>query len=182
LIPGTLQTPAYAAAIMGLTLWTLSEEGRENRREARLRRRKALLSRADPPDYLLILDESVLRREVGGPHVMLEQLLDTLELVRAGRVIVRISPLTGAAVYAAFGLFTIYTGEEDDVALLYRESYEVDQVEYSPEIIGLHRQFFDQIWEQSLSTEASNHMIEARVAKLRLKIDRLPIDRLRPDL
>jgi transcriptional regulator with XRE-family HTH domain len=173
LIPGTLQTPAYAAAIMGLTLWTLSDAGRDSRRKARLRRREQLLGRSDPPELLLILDESVLLREVGGPQVMREQLLDLLKLIQADRVVIRISPLTHAAVYAAFGLFTIYTGDDDDVALLYRESYEVDAVEYSPEVIDLHRQFFEQIWEQSLSTEASNHMIEARAAALRLSIDRL---------
>jgi len=36
--------------------------------------RQAVLTRPRPPDYLTIIDEPVLRRSVGGPQVMAEQL------------------------------------------------------------------------------------------------------------
>jgi hypothetical protein len=65
LIPGSLQTRAYASAIVDLLSEEYSDVDRATRIDVRVRRRDQLISRPDPPNYLLVLDESVLLREVG---------------------------------------------------------------------------------------------------------------------
>src|SRR5262249_10672492 len=100
LIPGLLQTPAYATTIFTSSAgWMdiVDESAAKVRMEARLRRRERVLSRPNPPDYLALLDESVLHRVVGGPEVMSEQLHGLLRVIHNGHVWIRIlSFATGA--------------------------------------------------------------------------------------
>src|SRR5690606_7035148 len=65
LIPGPLQTRRYASAIVSALIDALSDVKQQVVLEARMRQRDQLLNREDPPTYLVILDESVLLREVG---------------------------------------------------------------------------------------------------------------------
>jgi transcriptional regulator with XRE-family HTH domain len=171
LIPGSLQTRAYASAIVDLLSEEYSDVDRATRIDVRVRRRDQLISRPDPPDYLLVLDESVLLREVGGSQVMSEQLYDLLGLTRTTRVTVRVAPLAHATLFAAYGLFTIYASDDEDVAL-YLESHVADEVVYAPKSIRRHRELFEQMWGQSLSVDASARLIEARAAAMRSAIDR----------
>src|SRR5690606_13820092 len=170
LIPGPLQTRRYASAIVGALDDTLSELDRQIVLDSRMRQRHQLLNREDPPTYLVILDESVLPREVGGPGVMSEQLYDLLSNIRAGRVTVRVIPLTNATVAAAYGLFTVYTSEDESA--LYLETHSGDEILYTPEVLRRHRLLFDRLWHQALTPEASAHLIEAHAATMRVAADR----------
>lgn len=174
-IPGVLQTRAYATAV--ISVWRggdLADDDRASRLEVRTIRRDRMFGRPDPPDYLLVLDESVLLREVGGPQVMADQLYDLLGMIGNGNVTVRVVPLAHAALYAV-GLFVIYANDDEDVAL-YRESSFADEVLYSSETIARHRDLFEQLWDQALTPDASNRLIEARAAALRSSVDRLGPD------
>lgn len=71
LVPGLLQSPEYTRAVMERTGVPANEI--ETRVATRLSR-QVILSRADPPEYLAILDEAVVRRPIGGRTVMIEQL------------------------------------------------------------------------------------------------------------
>ncbi|MGW7585293.1 helix-turn-helix domain-containing protein [Kitasatospora sp. NPDC054768] len=94
-IAGLLQTRAYATAIQlgavrqGISTPKLAEE----RIEFRLARQK-LLERATPPLVHVVLDESCLRRVVGGRDVMVEQLLRLEELADRPEVIIQVVPFT----------------------------------------------------------------------------------------
>lgn len=172
LVPGLLQTRDYATAVLADLGRDLAEEVRSTRLEVRLRRRDQLLDRPDPPEQLLILDESVLLREVGGARITSEQLYELLAQAQAGRVTVRVLPLAAGAGYAQLDLFMIYDTDDKDVALLYRERRRIDEAVYDLAVIQRHRQLFAQIWEQSWGVEASMHEIEARAAALRAAADR----------
>lgn len=173
-VPGALQTREYAWALLASSrLPDRTQEARTAFLDARLRRREHLLTRPDPPDFLVVLDESVLMREVGGPQVLSDQLYDLLDTARADRVLVRVLPFTHPGTYAAFGLFTIYDCGNEDVALVYRESYEADEAVIAADSIRRHRGLFEQIWEQSLSVERSIRLIEASAASMRSAADRL---------
>nr|MDT0661675.1 helix-turn-helix transcriptional regulator [Micromonospora sp. DSM 115978] len=77
LVPGLLQTPEYAHAVMRAC--DVAEGSARTRVAARLGR-QALLARADPPELHAIVDEVALLRPLGGPRVMARQLR---HLVRA---------------------------------------------------------------------------------------------------
>ncbi|MFC4532960.1 helix-turn-helix domain-containing protein [Sphaerisporangium dianthi] len=79
LVPGLLQTPSYARHIFGQEPQIAPEEV-EARIEARAQR-QGILDRDDPPLFVALIDEGVLRRQVGGPEVMREQFDYLLEVI-----------------------------------------------------------------------------------------------------
>ncbi|BCJ35848.1 transcriptional regulator [Actinocatenispora thailandica] len=107
LIPGLLQTADYARAVLE-TAWppAPSVADADGRLTARLAR-QAVLERDPPPLLSVVLDESALRRPVGGPSVMARQLRH-LTLV-AARPHVRLHILTYAqsATAPLDGSFTV---------------------------------------------------------------------------
>src|SRR5689334_22764196 len=71
LVPGLLQTADYAAALI-CSVPGVPAAVSKRRVELRMRRQQ-LLARPQPPTVTMVLDEAVLRREVGGPAVMAAQ-------------------------------------------------------------------------------------------------------------
>ena len=120
LVPALLQTPDYARAVIAAVRPDLppSEIGR--RVELRLRRQE-LLDQERPPRMRVLLDDTVLRRPVGGPGVMAAQRRRLL--ADADRPAVTIQVLeAGAGAHAGMdGPFTIFgfpaPAERDVVAL-----------------------------------------------------------------
>ncbi|MFI1018167.1 helix-turn-helix transcriptional regulator [Streptomyces sp. NPDC020965] len=73
LVPGLLQTPAYARAVVRAGLPQADE--REIRMRVELREHRQRLLRGNQrPTVVAVLDEAVLHRPTGGPAVMAEQL------------------------------------------------------------------------------------------------------------
>ncbi|MFG2010584.1 helix-turn-helix domain-containing protein [Micromonospora sp. NPDC048868] len=108
LIPGILQTRAYADALYRLGR-TMSDEDRERAVQVRLQR-QALLMRRLPaaPRLESVLSEAVLRRAVGGRAVMAAQLDHLLKLSELPNVSVRVLPLAaGPQPGAVAGTFMI---------------------------------------------------------------------------
>ncbi|MFB8774580.1 helix-turn-helix domain-containing protein [Streptomyces broussonetiae] len=91
-VPGLLQTPRYAEAVVERGLPTAPAH--EVRRRVELRtKRTQLLDRADPPQLWAIIDESVLLRVLGGTAVMREQLEHLVEMAQRPHVTVQVVPL-----------------------------------------------------------------------------------------
>ncbi|MCG5216975.1 helix-turn-helix domain-containing protein [Streptosporangium sp. KLBMP 9127] len=72
LVPGLLQTEAYARAVFSQAP-RITPQGVEERVQARLLRQH-ILERRDPPCFMVLIDAGVLRRKVGGAEVMRDQL------------------------------------------------------------------------------------------------------------
>jgi hypothetical protein len=162
LIPGILQTWDYARQV--IAVWQdddVRSDVREARIEMRMRRRQDVLERPDPPDYRLLLDESVVAREIGGPRRLADQ-LKHLAVAAIESVNLRIVPFD-APPMAMLGPFTLIgLGEEED-ALLYRELMWLDEVDQTPDPIRRHRKIFDRMWDEAMSRDESLRLIEARV-------------------
>ncbi|WP_395109866.1 helix-turn-helix domain-containing protein [Actinomadura sp. SCN-SB] len=82
LVHGLLQTEAYARVLLK----------NEDKVKSRMRRQE-ILDRDPGPLVSIILDETVLYREVGGPQVMREQLEHLIELSRTEKVQLQIAPI-----------------------------------------------------------------------------------------
>nr|BFD86504.1 helix-turn-helix transcriptional regulator [Streptomyces sp. Xyl84] len=91
-VPGLLQTPAYARAVVERGLPTASAAEVQRRVELRTKRTE-LLSRPDAPQLWAIMDESVLLRVLGSHAVMREQLARLVETAQLPHVTVQIVPL-----------------------------------------------------------------------------------------
>ncbi|MGW2648444.1 helix-turn-helix domain-containing protein [Streptomyces sp. NPDC001393] len=105
-VPGLLQTPEYARAVTRAAVKDLDEEGLDALVEVRLARQDVL--RADRPLRLsAVLDEAVLRREVGGPEVMARQLERLTEAARLPQVRLQVLPFGAGAHVGLTGPFVI---------------------------------------------------------------------------
>ncbi|MGW0435581.1 helix-turn-helix domain-containing protein [Micromonospora sp. NPDC003197] len=106
LIPGLLQTRAYAEEITSAPPGFIASEEAERRVTVRMAR-QALLTNPRPPHLSVILNEAVLCRQVGGPKVMAEQLRHLLELSRSLGVAIRVLPFAAGAHGGMASAFTI---------------------------------------------------------------------------
>ncbi|MEU1572481.1 helix-turn-helix transcriptional regulator [Streptomyces collinus] len=107
-VPGLLQTPEYARAVTRAAVEGLPEDRLDTLVEVRLARQDVL--RADPPLRLsAVLDEAVLRREVGGPGVMARQLERLVEAARLPQVRLQVLPFTAGAHIGVTGPFVIFS-------------------------------------------------------------------------
>ncbi|MEU0058380.1 helix-turn-helix transcriptional regulator [Streptomyces sp. NPDC006334] len=107
-VPGLLQTAEYARAVTRAAVGGVSEERLDTLVEVRLTRQEVL--RARPPLELdAVLDEAVLRREVGGPEVMARQLERLVEAARLPRVRLQVLPFTAGAHIGVTGPFVIFS-------------------------------------------------------------------------
>lgn len=123
-VPGILQTPAYArAATAAITGREPEDPAVLARVEVRVGRQYDLLDRmsgADPPQLTVVLDEAVLRRPVGGAEVMRAQ-LDALLLLGALDALTLVIRQTEDGAHAGLGgYFELlrFAGETEDVVFL----------------------------------------------------------------
>ncbi|MFJ5533284.1 helix-turn-helix domain-containing protein [Streptomyces sp. NPDC093261] len=107
-VPGLLQTPEYARAVTRAAVGTLEDAKLDALVEVRLARQEVL--RADPPLRLsAVLDEAVLRREVGGPQTMTRQLRRLLDAARLPHVRLQVLPFAAGAHIGITGPFVIFS-------------------------------------------------------------------------
>lgn len=93
-VPGLLQTEAYMRVLYEAPSPFGKPVDVESAVKARLERQE-LFDRADPPTVSCVLSESCVRRVVGGPQVMAEQLRYLAELAGRRRVRLQLWPFDG---------------------------------------------------------------------------------------
>jgi hypothetical protein len=122
-VPGLFQTEAYARAIINGTVPTVEPETLDQRIEARMTR-QAVLAKESPLEVRAVLDESAIRRLVGGPEVMRRQVARLLELAELPNVIIQVIPFAvGAHPGTMTGAFSILGFEHAaDPGVVYVES------------------------------------------------------------
>jgi transcriptional regulator with XRE-family HTH domain len=168
IIPGILQTSAYAAALFDTTGGITDQETIAARISSRQRRLREVLYRPDPPQYLTVLDESVLRRPIGGPAVMADQLEHLLRLTAETPLQVRIlSYVNAASLQIFYGAFVLIELDETGSVFLYRETGTTDEASQSPDDVDRHRAVFEDMWAKALDDDASSERIAAAIAELR---------------
>ncbi|MEV7088855.1 helix-turn-helix transcriptional regulator [Streptomyces sp. NPDC093085] len=92
-IPGLLQTTEYATAMEAANVkrGVIPPEQAEERLTV-LAERQAALERPNPPIVIAVLDESCIRRPIGGPEVMDAQLARLITFAERPNTILQIAP------------------------------------------------------------------------------------------
>ncbi|GLX51026.1 transcriptional regulator [Streptomyces hygroscopicus subsp. hygroscopicus] len=107
-VPGLLQTAEYARAVTRAAVNDVTEERLDALVEVRLARQDVL--RSNPPlELCAVLDEAVLRREVGGPEVMARQLERLMDAARLPQVRLQVLPFGAGAHVGLTGPFVIFS-------------------------------------------------------------------------
>jgi transcriptional regulator with XRE-family HTH domain len=170
IVPGFIQTREMAEVILAGFSDDLTAEQRDARLEYRLRLRDQAVERADGPKCTVVLDESVLLRELGGLRTLKNQLKDLLDLVRRKRLDVRILPLTTPNMFAFEAPFMLAELDDGDL-VVYREGI-TDEFIDDRSTVERYRRVFDRQVAASLNSAASRRLIEARTAYLVSALDR----------
>ncbi|WP_199510831.1 helix-turn-helix domain-containing protein [Nucisporomicrobium flavum] len=121
MMPGLLQTEAYARAVIQGLMPEEAEEDIERRVEVR-KRRQQVLTQAKTLSLWTILDESVIRRQVGGPTVMREQLEHLIAAAHWPAVTVQVIPFSAGAHVGMPGSFIVMEFPDPDPPLIYTEN------------------------------------------------------------
>jgi transcriptional regulator with XRE-family HTH domain len=106
-IPELLQTPAYAQAVIEETIPLPTTDQAATRLKVRLRRQHRIYDPTRPLRLQIILDESVLRRVVGGPDIMREQLVLLNALGLEPHITLQVLPYSAGAHPGLPGQFSI---------------------------------------------------------------------------
>jgi transcriptional regulator with XRE-family HTH domain len=110
LIPGLLQTADYARALFLAGQTDTSEEAIDALVAARLER-QVILDRADSPETVIVVDESVLRRLIGSPQVMYDQLVHVADISTRPFISVHVVPADNGANAGLGGAFDVATAD-----------------------------------------------------------------------
>ncbi|WP_418961403.1 helix-turn-helix domain-containing protein [Streptomyces tritici] len=162
IIPGLMQTEAYAREVFRAYQPTAPEEAIDELVAARLERGR-LLDDPTKPLLWVVLGEAVLRQEVGGPAVMAEALRHVAALARRRRVIVQVLPF-GAGAYGAMGGGLKVMTFEDAPPLAYLEGHGTGRLDDDPATVRRHMLTYDLLGASALSPRESLALIES-VAK-----------------
>ncbi|RSO08371.1 transcriptional regulator [Streptomyces sp. WAC 05379] len=159
LIPGLLQTPAYARAVNRAYAPTAPEETIDEWVEGRMARTR-LLDHPTKPLLWTVLDEAALRRVTGGRAVMAEALRHIAGLARRNRVVMQVLPF-GAGAHAAMQGPLKLMDFEDAPPLIYFEAVRTGHLEDDPATVVQLRLTFEYLTASALSPEKSLALIES---------------------
>jgi transcriptional regulator with XRE-family HTH domain len=162
IVPGLLQTEAYARALF-VTRVGLSADDIDSLVAARLARQD-VLTREAPPMLWVIVDESVLRRPIGGRGVMAEQVRLLHEAAHRPTVRIEVVPTSIGAHDGLSGAFTIADLPGQPGAAAYLEGARKGQVVTGREEVTDLMTCWDTLRSDALSRSESLTLLE-EVAK-----------------
>jgi transcriptional regulator with XRE-family HTH domain len=164
LVHGLLQTPDYYRAFLRTAPAAANDEQAERKVAVRLTRQERLTS-DEPPEYWAVLNEAVIRRVVGGPRVMREQLRHIAEVANLPHVNVQVLPFSAGAHPAMEGTFNILGfPEQTDPDVVYLENQAGSLYLEEEAEIGRYTQMFNHLMAKALDPDESRRMV-ARVAE-----------------
>lgn len=165
IVPGLLQTEAYARAMILAARPTEAEEWVDRRVQARMARQQ-LLDQERSLRMIAVLDEGVLHRQIGGPAVLKVQLEKLKQRSESRNVTIQVLPFSGGAYAGMVGSFAILGfGSGSAPQVVYAEGLTADL--YSEgEDVARYKLVFENLLSAALSPLESKKLIDARVKEL----------------
>ncbi|GGW00166.1 helix-turn-helix transcriptional regulator [Streptomyces globisporus] len=165
LIPGLLQTPDYARATIQALQPEASAADVRALVEVRLARQNAVLTREEPLKMWAIVDEAVLRRQVGPHEVRERQLLRLAEAAEQPHVVLQVLPFSAGGHIGMLGPFVILEFPvRGDLDVVYAESLTSSLYLERDEDLAAYGRAYDLLRAAALDTGPSRDLI-IRIAK-----------------
>jgi transcriptional regulator with XRE-family HTH domain len=166
LVHGIMQTEDYARAIMSTAPNSDDDDEIENKIAVRTKR-QARLTGDDPLSVWFVLNEAVIRRVVGGPQVMREQLEHLIALSELRNVTLQVLPFDigeHAAMHGAFKLLKFPApGDPDKV---YLEEQIGGIYTQKPQEVDRYALMFDHLRARALGPEQTRALLRDVAVKL----------------
>ncbi|MEU6057183.1 helix-turn-helix transcriptional regulator [Streptomyces sp. NPDC047097] len=165
-IPGLLQTEDYARAVIRGVLPTVTAMEVEQRVQARIER-QSVFEKDQPLELWAIVDEAALRRVVGNPKIMAEQLDHLVKVAAEPHVTLQVIPFGGGAHPGMLGGFVVMDfPDPDDPQLAYTETASGELFLEADEDIRRCGQSFDHLRALALSPGHSASLITSMAREL----------------
>jgi transcriptional regulator with XRE-family HTH domain len=160
-VPGLLQTEAYARATLEALGPGLEPSNVEHRIAFRLERQAHFLKQGKPKLHV-VLDEAVMRRLIGGSTVMREQLVRLVEFSEFDNIVIQGLPFAAGAHAGLDGDFVIFEfGAYPDIA--YLETTVSDIWFEKPDDVERYKRLFHSLSDQALSPQETPDLV-SRIA------------------
>ncbi|MGW0664460.1 helix-turn-helix domain-containing protein [Streptodolium elevatio] len=160
-VPGLLQTESYARALLRAGRSWTSERHLAERLAARMDRQLRLQA-ADRPGMWVVLDEAVLRRPVGGPVVMREQLARLLATEHDPDITVQLLLFEQGEHPAMGGSLTLLT-LPDGPTVAYTEGADYGRLVEDKAAVEDYAMTYDHVRALALPPSMSLRMIETAI-------------------
>lgn len=155
-VPGLMQTEAYARAMIEQTAITSAPYPVDERVLVRMSRQELLTRPDDPLHMVAVLDEAVLRRQVGSPEIMNGQVRHLIDLADRPNVTVHIVPFARGAHPGMDGQFTLLEfPEQADPDLVYLEQAGSGLIPEDPEEVRRYTLIFGSLLGKALEPDES---------------------------
>jgi transcriptional regulator with XRE-family HTH domain len=158
-VPGILQTERYARAVLSAAFPPVSEEECDRLVVTRLERSRILDSSVSPVVWAL-LDEAVLRRMVGGPDIMAEQLRHLIRVAERGRARIHVMPYSVGAYQLIQSMLTLMWFE-DQPPVAYSEGLHMGKLHDSPAMVTCLQGIYDLAMSDALPLKESLALLRA---------------------
>jgi Domain of unknown function (DUF5753) len=158
LVPGLLQTAEYARALFKAWQTTEGDDEVDQLVTARLDRQR-IFDQTRPPSLWAVIDEGVLRRRIGGPKVMHEQLVHLAEAAERPMIKVHVIPAEVGAHIGLLGAFAIADVAGDAPGIVYFESPDQGETTRDPATVTKIILTFETLRSEALPRGASRELI-----------------------
>ncbi|MFB7243196.1 transcriptional regulator [Streptomyces populi] len=158
-VPGILQTERYARAVLSTAFPRVSGEECDRRLVTRLERARILDDPVTPAVWAL-LDEAVLRRQIGGPSVMAEQISHLVRLGESSRIQVHVVPFE-LGVHPLLSNMLTLMWFEDQPPLAYGEGLHMGKLHDAPSVVQDLQHRYDFALGNALPLKESLELLRA---------------------
>jgi len=161
ILPGLLQTEDYMRALLRSGRPDDSVSDLERRVSLR-KTRQARLRGAGALELHAVVDESAIRRRIGGPDVMAEQYRSLIEASQLPNVTLQMLPFeAGAHQFLGGPAALLEFRETTHLDVVYLEGLAGDLYEEQPPEVARYRSEFDRLSRQALDERATVKLIES---------------------
>jgi len=158
-VPGLLQTEAYARALLTGRIGNHAEDT-EALVMARMDRQAVITREDSPAEFLAVIDEGVLRRAVGGAKVMAGQADYLVETGGWPNVVIQVIPAVTAVHDGLAGAGFAIADVEDGPGMAYQETALRGMPVTDPKDVAALAMAFDRLRAEALPRAASSALLE----------------------
>ncbi|QOV46059.1 helix-turn-helix domain-containing protein [Streptomyces chromofuscus] len=160
-VPGLLQTEDYARGVLrsGAVGQTWPED--IERYVALRMQRQELLTRQDAPRVWAVMDETVLRRPVGGPEVMRAQIEKLLDATKLPHVTLQVVPFATGPHPGTYGPFVLFRFAVPELPDMVYSEYLTGAVYLDARVeVATHLEVMDRMAAQAATAHRTKEILE----------------------
>ncbi|MEV5568103.1 helix-turn-helix transcriptional regulator [Streptomyces sp. NPDC052196] len=161
-VPGLLQTPQYAEALIAGALPETVPADIEKRVNVRLRRQERVKATENPLRLWVVIDEAALRRTIGGKQLMIDQLESLIDQSRLPHVTVQVLPFSMGAHPGINGQYAILEfPDASDSSVVYIEGVTSDLYLEKANDVQKYSVMYEHLRAQALNVDQTREFITA---------------------